>query len=82
MLVLAPRIKKNFDKTDEENGNGKKKIFGEREIVDSKNETDSLGKVLVAYNFESFSIFYGRLFLFHLPFFGGRKFLDERSLHY
>lgn len=25
MLVLAPRIKKNFDKTDEENGNGKKK---------------------------------------------------------
>lgn len=25
MLVLAPRIKKNFDKTDEKNGNGKKK---------------------------------------------------------
>lgn len=31
MLVLAPRIKKNFDKTDEENGNGKKKKYSGNE---------------------------------------------------
>lgn len=37
-----------------------KRKYSENE-KSSKNETDSLGKVLVVYNFESFSIFYGRL---------------------